>query len=363
MEKILIVRLGAMGDVIHALSAVHALRQSLPQATIDWAIEEKWAELLCAKNTSRESVRSPQKPLVDKVRVLDTKRWRKEIVAHKTRQAVANLRRQLKEENYDLAIDVQGSAKSAVLTQLSGAKRRFGYESPRESLAKLFYSETVRNPAECVHVIQQAEALVREAACLTLPPQKWRAEGGERRGEALPCDVNAEAWVNEMLIHRGIADGKFAIMNPGAGWGAKQWPAERYGQVASALAEHGIKTLVNVAPEIGEKQLAATVEEASKGRAKTITCSIGELIALTRRASLFVGGDTGPMHLAAFLGVPVVALFGPTDPARNGPYYSPHAVLRSERSVTSYSHGNEADPGLISIGAQEVIASARKLLS
>src|SRR5262249_41251675 len=126
-------------------------------------------------------------------------------------------------------------------------------------------------------------------------------------------DEMAEAKMHKWLAETGISE--FAIVNPGAGWGAKRWPAERYGLVALALAAFGLRSSVNYGP--GEDALAREAEAASAGAAKAIRCSIGELIALTRRAKLFVGGDTGPLHLAAALRVPVVAIFGPTNPARN----------------------------------------------
>jgi heptosyltransferase-1 len=152
----------------------------------------------------------------------------------------------------------------------------------------------------------------------------------------------------------------FALINPGAGWGAKQWPAERYGGVARALAGDGLIPFINFGP--GEEKLANQVETASGGKARPVTCSVGELIALTRRARLFIGGDTGPLHLAAALQVPVVAIFGPTDPARNGPYGTRSIVLRNSESRTSLSHTSAPDPGLLQITSEEAIAAARTLL-
>ena len=130
--------------------------------------------------------------------------------------------------------------------------------------------------------------------------------------------------------------------------------------MARQLAKNGFKTLVNYGP--GEEDLARAVETASSGTAETFTGSLTLLIALTRRAGLFVGGDTGPMHLAAALGVPVVAIFGPTDPARNGPFGTKSIVLRSPASNTSYSHVPQRDDGLLEISVEQVVAAARQLL-
>src|SRR5262249_21263555 len=141
-----------------------------------------------------------------------------------------------------------------------------------------------------------------------------------------------------------IPHGEVVLLNPGAGWGAKQWPPERYGEVAIALAQHGLRPLVNYGP--GEEELATIVLEASEEAAQPFSCTITELIALTRQARLFIGGDTGPLHLAAALRIPVVAIFGPTDPARNGPYGTPSVVLRSAESQSSLSHTSTVDPGL-----------------
>jgi len=150
------------------------------------------------------------------------------------------------------------------------------------------------------------------------------------------------------------------VMNPGAGWGAKCWPAKSYGEVAKALTDRGMAVMVNYGPQ--EESLAQTVREASDELARPVPCSVSQLIALTRRAGLFVGGDTGPMHLAAALGVPIVALFGPTRPERNGPYGTGSVVLRSPDSADNSSHDDAPDAALQSITADEVIAAADSLL-
>jgi len=175
----------------------------------------------------------------------------------------------------------------------------------------------------------------------------------------LPRDDAAESRVTQRLREPSIRD--FAILNPGAGWGAKCWPAERYGLVARALAKEGLQSIVNHGP--GEESLAREVETASAGVARPFQCSISELIALTRRANLFIGGDTGPMHLAAALKIPVVAIFGPTDPARNGPYGTRSVVLRNPESSTSHERIARPDQAMLEISVDAVADAARSLLS
>jgi heptosyltransferase-1 len=175
----------------------------------------------------------------------------------------------------------------------------------------------------------------------------------------LPQDPRAERAINQQLAERGLHS--FAIIAPGAGWGAKCWPAERYAEVVRALAVHGLRTIVNFGP--GEESLAREVERAGNGAAVAMPATVAELTALCRRARLCIGGDTGPLHLAAALGIPVVALFGPTDPARNGPYSLRAIVLRSPVSRTTTSHEKEPEAGLRQITAAEVIAAARHLLA
>ena len=174
-----------------------------------------------------------------------------------------------------------------------------------------------------------------------------------------PRDDGTEERIEERLGEFGIE--KFAILNPGAGWGAKRWPAERYGQVARAMAKCGVQSVVNYGP--GEEDLARAAETASEGAARAFQCSISELIALTRRARLFVGGDTGPLHLAAALKVPVVAIFGPTDPARNGPYGTRSVVLRNPASMTTHARNPRTDEGMLGIGVEEVVNGAQSLLA
>ena len=347
VERLLIVRLSAMGDVIHTLPAAQALRETFPQALIGWLIEERWSELLCAAGSPRRGPRSPQRPVVDWVHTVNLVAWRKSLFTISTPQRVAKVWNDIRSVKYDVAVDLQGAIRSALLARWSGAMRVFGAAEPRESAASLWYTRQAIARGE--HVIKQNLAVAEAVAQKNLIV----------RAPELPHDVGAERRIEHRLAEAAAC--QFAILNPGAGWGAKRWPAERYGCVARALAKDGIRSILNYGP--GEETLAHEAEAASEGAASAIHTSITELIALTRRAKLFIGGDTGPMHLAAALQVPVVAIFGPTDPARNGPYGTRCVVLRSPASRTSHSRRLQPEEGLLAIDPDSVVAAARSLLA
>ena len=345
-HRILIVRLGSMGDIIHTLPAATALRRVFPEAMLGWIVEERWAELLCATSEPRSGPRSARRPIVDKVHTVNTKAWRRELLSLQTWEQVAATISEIRAGEYQLAVDFQGAVRSALLARWSNAPEVVGMRQPRETAASMFYTRQVEISG--AHVVEQYLSLAADVAgCpLDLPAVEF------------PCDAAAEKKVKELLEARGVRD--FAVLNPGAGWGAKQWQAEHYGEVAKELARDGVQSLINFGP--GEEALAGAAERTSQGAAFPVKLSLPELIALTRRARLFVGGDTGPMHLAAALGVPVVGIFGPTDPARNGPFGRTSIVLRNQLSPTSHKRRTQPDPGLSAITEEEVIAAAQQLL-
>jgi heptosyltransferase-1 len=344
-QRLLIVRLGSMGDIIHTLPAVTALRQAFPEATLGWIVEEHWAELLCTLPEPRSGPRSPRRPLVDRVHSVNTKEWRKSLLSAQTWEQIAAGLSELRAQRYEVALDFQGAVRSAALARWSGAPAIYGAAQPRENIASMFYTRQVI--ARGSHIVEQnlslAEAVTRRP--LEMPAIEF------------PRDPAVETKL-EQRMRENMGD--YALLNPGAGWGAKQWPAERYGQVARQLAKDGLTPLINFGP--GEEPLMRSVESASEGTAKGMASSLTELVALTRRARLFIGGDTGPMHLAAALGVPVIAIFGPTNPARNGPFGTSSIVLRSPASATTHSRRAQPDAGMLKITSEEVVAAARKLL-
>jgi heptosyltransferase I len=345
-DRLLIVRLGSMGDILHTLPAAAALRQAFPDALIGWIVEERWADLLCTASEPRSGPLSARKPIVNKIHTVNTKQWRHSPFSVQTWERVAATLSELRAQHYQAAVDFQGAVRSALLARWSSAPFVYGARQPRESVASMFYTREIDVAGG--HIVQQNLRLAEAVAHRSL---KIRPVG-------LPCDPTAEQSIERWLQSKNLTE--FVLLSPGAGWGAKQWPAERFGQVAKALAKQGTKSLINFGP--GEESLAQAAEVASQGAAESLQCSLVELIALTRRARLFIGGDTGPMHLAAALRIPVVAIFGPTDPVRNGPFAARSRVLRSSLSRTSLSHRYEPDPGLLQIIADHVVAAAQELL-
>ena len=346
IECLLIVRLSAMGDVIHTLPAAQALRAAFPEAMIGWLIEERWSELLCAPGTPLRGPRSAQRPLADWVHPVSLRGWKKSLFTVSTIQQIAKVWNDVRAARYDVAIDLQGAIRSAVLARWSGARVAYGATEPRESPASLWYTRKVVTKGE--HVVEQTMSIAEAVA-----QRKLKVPRVE-----FPSDRLMEESTSQDLAEHGV--GEFAILNPGAGWGAKRWPAQRYGEVARALAKDGLTCLVNCGP--GEENLFEEVNAASGGAVRPTKATITGLIALTRRARLFIGGDTGPIHLAAALQVPVVAIFGPTDPARNGPYGTRSIVLRNPASPTTHARNAQPDEAMLEISVDVVVNAARRLL-
>jgi lipopolysaccharide heptosyltransferase I len=339
--RLLVVRLGSLGDIVHALPAVAALRDTFPQARIDWLVEGRWAELL------------ELNPDLSNVFAVDTRAWRRAPLSLATWRSIAALRRRLREANYETAIDFQGLYKSAVLARMSGAKRRIGFAKgvAKETGVGRFYTESVR-PRGGVHVIEMNRALARAAGAGETPIRF-----------ALPTTPEDEAQVEEMLRAHHVVE--FVVLNPGGGWGSKCWPVERYAALHNALARQlGWRTVLNAGP--GEEKLVREFEaQARVAKPVHLTLTLRQLAALVKRAKVLVSGDTGPLHLAAALGTPVVGLYGPTDPARNGPY-GPRSIgvvlHHREKATITYKHEERASPALLAITVEEVLAAVKQAL-
>jgi lipopolysaccharide heptosyltransferase I len=328
--NILIVRLGALGDVVHAIPAAAALRAAMPGARIDWLVEAK------------------HRPIVDLVTVVD------EVVALEgpSIRAWTDVIGRLRKARYDLALDFQGLMKSAVLARASGAVRVAGFSiwHLREKGARPFYSETDDTlDDDAGHVIQKNLHLLRVAGVETSRVEFPIAESGSPALDQVRLEIGAAA---------------FAIINPGAAWPNKRWPPSRFGEVASFLREvRGLSSIVLWGP--GEQSLAEAVVAASSGAARSAPpTEVPDLVALSRQAALVVSGDTGPLHIAAAVGTPAVALFGPTDAGRNGPW-APDDVTVSKYEACGCHYDrrcHEAVWCLESIGVAEVTAAIQQRL-
>jgi heptosyltransferase-1 len=337
--KLLVARVGAMGDVLHALPAVAALRRERPDWRIDWVVDPRWAPLLAASDAGQHG----RELVVDRVHLADTRLWSRSPASIATLRSILQLRAGLRAERFDLAVDLQGTLRSAVIARMSRVPVRAGYSSPRERLAASFYTRRVERHG--AHVVEQNTALLSEASGVPLQPSAFD----------LPHEGWADDWAAEL-----VREQRLCVLAPGAGWGAKRWPVERFGALATELRASGLAVMVNAPRK--DDALAAQVAAASHGAAQTVVCNVAGLTALLRRTALLVGGDSGPMHLAAALGVPLVALFGPTNPARNGPWGpGPKVVLRDPASATSYKRTEEADAGLARISVAAVAEAARQL--
>jgi heptosyltransferase-1 len=343
-----VVRLGAMGDILHALPAVTALRKAHPGWVIDWVVEPRWRALLAAPEAATgANLPSAQRPVVNQLHAASTKQWRKAPFAAQTISEIKSLRHSLRAGDYDAVLDLQGAIRSAVVGRMAGCRRLIGEAAPRERAARWLFTERVVTRGE--HVIEQDLELASAVAGDELMPGK----------PSLPVDPVAEAFADEFLATSG--DRPAILINPGAGWGAKRWPTERYSAVAMGLIDRGFRVVVNAGP--GEELLAEAVSLSTAGAAEPLMCSLEQLIALTRRAALVIAGDTGPLHLACALGRPVVGIYGPTDPSRNGPYGTRFKVLRSPESRRDHSRREQPEAGLLTIEPDDVLHAADELLA
>jgi heptosyltransferase-1 len=265
----------------------------------------------------------------------------------RTAHEIKVLRRALRAGGYDAVIDMQGAVRSAVVGRLAGCRRMIGEAAPRERVARWLFTERVVTRG--AHVIEQDVELAAAVAGDDLVPVI----------PFVPVSPAAEAWCDELLPPTAVAP--VVLINTGAGWGAKRLPPERYAAVAKGLLERGFRVVVNAGP--GEESLAEVIAFATSGAALTLTASLENLIAVTRRIALCVAGDTGPLHLACELGRQVVGIYGPTDPSRKGPFGTRFKVLRSPESRRDHARHAAPEAGLLTIQPEDVLRAADGLLA
>ena len=339
--KILIVRLSALGDIVHALPVLVRLRQNFADATIDWLVEENYAATLTLASglTRRIVVRAKSDADAG-----DT-------IAFTTGMGYIRAASFLRAQQYDVALDLQGLLKSAVWARASGARRVIGFdrEHLREPLAASFYSEAVI-PDGSGHVIQKNLSILRG---LQIDPGPV----------ALNVEPHASHDVIKTIQTAGGWNG-YIVINPGAAWPNKCWPPERFAALAKTLRDRtGLHSLVTWGPK--ERALADAVSRGSAGAAAPAPpTTIADLAALMRSAALVVSGDTGPLHIGAAVGAPIVGLFGPTRPERNGPWEPRDEVIsRAETCVCHHKRNcRRGAPCINEITVDEVVAAAERRL-
>jgi lipopolysaccharide heptosyltransferase I len=332
-RSIAIVKLSALGDIVHALPVVAALRARWADARLAWVVERRHASVL------------RRHPAIDEIVTVDTRAWRRARRPAEVAGAMRDLaavRRRLRQIRPDVTLDLQGLLKSAIVTRATGAPLRIGFGAARcrEPLAARFTNRHVVPPASVRHVVDQYLALLEPL-------------GLERPAKPefhLPWDEHAEATLEAFFAQARLgARDRVVVLNPGAARPDKCWPASQFASLARVLAR-GVRARVLVLWGPGEEALARTIAGDAGDVVIAPPTDLDELVSALRRASVVVAGDTGPLHLAAALGVPCVALFGPTSVARNGPYGDGHRTFQA------------ADGRIETIPVDAVVAAVADLL-
>ncbi|MEO8504804.1 MAG: glycosyltransferase family 9 protein [Acidobacteriota bacterium] len=300
--RILLIRTSALGDVVHALPVLTALRRALPRARLGWVVESGFAPLL------------EDHPDLDEILRVDLRSWRKSLFQASTRHEISKAKSQLRDFRADVALDLMGNHKGGALAWLSGARRRIGLRRAdrREPSSAVWLNE---------HVVARGRHAV-ERALAVLAPLGVSVDSVDFGGQKILSSTPPEAalWID-------THPEPFAFLHPGAAWANKRYPPESWGAAAAALGRStGLRIVVGAGP--GEEELAACVAANSEGHAIALSApSLAFLVTLMRRARIVLGGDTGPLHLARALGTRTVMVMGPTDPALHGPYLEPLGSL------------------------------------
>jgi heptosyltransferase-1 len=302
--NILVIRLGAMGDIVHALPAVATLKHNYPGWQLTWAVEPRWAPLLEGN------------PFIDRLVFIQRDSFR----------SFRESWRDLRGDRYDFAVDFQGLLKSALTATFARPRRIYGFHQSqiRERAAGLFYSD--KTVSHAAHVVDRNLDLAAAAGAAAALKRFWLPAGAPE-GE--------------------LPKGDFVLASPFAGWQSKQWPVAHYLVLAARVRDELGMTLVLNGP---------------RGSGLAHISGLPGLIDATRRAAAVIGVDSGPLHIAAALGKPGVAIFGPTDPARNGPYGDSLKVLRAPSAETTYKRGVSIDPAMRAISPETVFEVLKTVL-
>jgi lipopolysaccharide heptosyltransferase I len=330
--RILIVRLSAVGDTVHGLPVLCALRDNLPNAHLSWLVEERAAAVLKGHAALDRLIVAPR-------------RWLR------SPATVLRLRRQMRAVRPQIAIDLQGLAKSAIAARLSGATVRIGAASPDGREFSTWLNNRLVN-LTASHVVDRYLELLAPLG-ISRPTVRFD----------VPRHAEDELSMGRFVRDRGLGGG-FALLNPGAGWASKRWPVERFATVARHLGRHRRLPSVVVWAGPQERAWADQIITTSAGFAHMApTTTLGEMAELARRARFFVGSDTGPLHLAAAVGAPCVGLYGPVSAERNGPYGAGHiAIQRMLVEGSSRERREASDEAMRAIEINDVCVACDRLL-
>lgn len=293
-SKILIVKPSSLGDIVHSLPVLNALKGCFPRAKIHWVVA-KGLEGLLEGN-----------PMIEKLWIVNKDEWKKIDKLKTTVQELRTLFRKLKAEKYDLVVDLQGLMRSGIITASTRAPVRIGFTEAREG-STMFYTHKVRGGRN-IHAVERYLKIV----------------------EALECDIPEIHFPlpsDNAFSQFSIPKGEYIVFIPGARWSTKKWGCRQFGELASKLPFRSV--IVGSRSDVRD---ADTIVSLSSGNALSFAgkTTIGELTGLIQNARCVVSTDSGPMHIAAALHIPVIALFGPTDPHRTGPYGKGHTVISAE---------------------------------
>lgn len=335
-HRLLIIKPSSLGDIVHALPAVSALRRRFPSAGLTWLVKREWAEVLDGN------------PDIDEVMAVDLSPGGWPEVIQRVRTG-----------GFDLVVDLQGLLRSAILTRVSGAPARVGFGNGREG-SPWFYTDRVAVPAGGMHAVDRYLLVSRFLGAAPKAP--------DLSDFPLPADPAADERISALLASEHVRSGTVLVaMNPTARWATKQWPPGSFAATADRLQQGDIRVVL-----IGSLEDSAVGSQVIRHMRTAPIDLIGkttlkELIALLRQARVLVTNDSGPMHLAAAVGTPVVALFGPTDPAKTGPYGPGHTVLRSGIPCSPCFSRRCTNANLMecltTIRAEQVVEAATKLIN
>ena len=337
-KSFLVIRLSSLGDIVHALPAVSALAQMPSAGAVDWLIETRYRILLNGN------------PYLRNVIEIDTLGTGVKMWSLDSLKSMLNSVSVLRGQRYDAVVDLQSLFKTAVLTRCARAQERVGFAGDwaREPMAGIFYTQKLRIPRQ-VHVIQANLSLIESLGAQT---GRWEFP--------LPDGTETREGIENKLRELGVRE--YIIVNPGGGWAAKRWSPENYGELVGRLGKDASLPIV-LSHGPGEEQLVHDVlQRAGTSNAVTFPTDILQFIALARRAKLFIGTDTGPLHLSTALGTPVVGIYGPTDPATHGPFSPADIVLRNSIR-TSHSRRGRDSATIEGVSVEAVLEAVRERLA